>query len=231
MCGAHRHRVRRYGDPQAHIPIAYTGGRILTLPLSETGGTGRPIYEDRDWCEIAFYERLLTFREMADEAGCGLRTIARWVHRHGFDVPNAAERRLARDPSFRKEPRPPRYLRGPKPRCACGREMSYEARQCIACQNAGGVRHHSWTGDEVGYAGAHFRVKALWGFASTHTCRHCLGPAAHWAYDHLDPNERVDPDEGPYSPNPDHYLPLCVRCHKAFDLGYLARQRRAAAAS
>jgi len=45
---------------------------------------------------------------------------------------------------------------------------------------------------------------------------------AEWAYDHGDPNERVDSRRGPYSVDPSHYLPLCVPCHRAFDAEHRA---------
>jgi hypothetical protein len=74
------------------------------------------------------------------------------------------------------------------------------------------------------------RVRATKGSASQHTCP-CGAPAAHWAYDHQDPDQRIGQagkrGEGlPYSLNPDHYQPRCVPCHKAADL---ARLKQAAA--
>lgn len=54
--------------------------------------------------------------------------------------------------------------------------------------------------------------------ASSHQCTHCDQRAKHWAYDHTDPAERTDPKMGPYSTDLDRYLPLCVPCHKRFDL-------------
>lgn len=76
-------------------------------------------------------------------------------------------------------------------------------------------------GDEVGYVAAHARLRRLRGPASDHPCARCHGPAAHWAYDHTDPNEKVGTDHGqrvPFSVDPARYLPMCVPCHKAFDL-------------
>ena len=51
----------------------------------------------------------------------------------------------------------------------------------------------------------------------------------HWAYDHKDPNEKrgvsgKDPDyqrELPYSWDIDHYVAMCVPCHKVLDLSML----------
>jgi len=76
------------------------------------------------------------------------------------------------------------------------------------------------TGDEVTNTAAHERVRRARGRAAEHACQHCGGPAEHWAYDHADPDERQSA-RGPYSPNPDHYISLCVACHKRFDLDFL----------
>lgn len=85
-----------------------------------------------------------------------------------------------------------------------------------------GENNPSWLGDEVGYYGAHERVRRLHGPASTHRCRICDKKARHWAYNHAAPEDRVAIVRGvpyPYSPNPVYYIPLCVRCHKYLDLG------------
>ena len=81
-----------------------------------------------------------------------------------------------------------------------------------------GPDNASWQGDEVGYGTAHDRVRRRRGPASKCECHSCDGRAAHWAYDHADPNERVEEGLGPYSPDPAHYFPMCVPCHKRFDL-------------
>lgn len=82
-----------------------------------------------------------------------------------------------------------------------------------------GPDNHSWAGDQVGYDGAHTRVEAAKGSASEHVCVDCGAAARHWSYDHADPDERVGGrGEHPYSPDPDHYVPRCVPCHKKFDL-------------
>lgn len=78
----------------------------------------------------------------------------------------------------------------------------------------------TWKGAQVSYSGAHMRVKAQRGEARAHTCE-CGRPAAHWAYDHDDPNVLTSPDGRPYSADPDHYRPMCVPCHKKLDLTVL----------
>lgn len=75
----------------------------------------------------------------------------------------------------------------------------------------------AWRGDDVGYMGVHQRLYKDRGPAAGHQCRHCGTQAAEWAYDHADPDARVDPKRGPYSVNQSHYMPLCVPCHKRWD--------------
>ena len=84
-----------------------------------------------------------------------------------------------------------------------------------------GARHGCWLGDDAGYTAAHDRVKAKHGPASGHVCVQCAEPAAHWAYDHADPNEKRDGRGIPFSLDIGHYRPMCVPCHKAMDLTYL----------
>lgn len=74
---------------------------------------------------------------------------------------------------------------------------------------------------QVGYGGAHSRVKRARGPARAFACA-CGARAEHWAYDHLDPRELVYQRSAqsrrlPYSLNPVHYIPMCRKCHKAFD--------------
>jgi hypothetical protein len=73
-----------------------------------------------------------------------------------------------------------------------------------------------WKADGLTYSGAHMRVRAVRGQASTHTCG-CGAPAMQWAYRHDDPNE-LHSDTGAYSADPRHYDALCVPCHKRADL-------------
>ena len=79
-----------------------------------------------------------------------------------------------------------------------------------------GPDNHTWTGDEATYRAVHDRLTATYGDAGAYRCT-CGNWAAHWAYDHADPNGRIGPD-GPYSTRPSHYRPMCVSCHKLLDL-------------
>lgn len=83
-------------------------------------------------------------------------------------------------------------------------------------KNFKGENNPAWTGDDATYYASHLRVRSAKGSARLKTCDHCGSGALHWAYDHLDPNEKRSA-EGPYSPSPDHYIPLCVTCHSVFD--------------
>lgn len=73
------------------------------------------------------------------------------------------------------------------------------------------------------YPAAHARLRADLGAASSHPCAGCGEQAAHWSYNHDDPNEMYydDPWSGSvlaYSAKQDSYSPRCVPCHKRFDL-------------
>lgn len=90
----------------------------------------------------------------------------------------------------------------------------------------GGEGSPRWTGEAASYTAVHHRVRAAKGKASGYPCALCAGrQGQQWAYDHEDPDERAS-DLGPYSVVLDHYLPLCIPCHKRFDLGWI--QERAA---
>ena len=73
-------------------------------------------------------------------------------------------------------------------------------------------------GDAADYALAHARLKKTRGPASNHGCVGCESPAQHWAYDHRDPNEKTDHRGYSYSLKAEHYRPMCVKCHKRFDM-------------
>lgn len=75
----------------------------------------------------------------------------------------------------------------------------------------------SWVGDDIGYSGAHMRIRAERGRADGHDCVGCGEQAMHWSYNHDDPNG-LSSKYGSYSPDPQHYSPRCVSCHKVYDL-------------
>jgi hypothetical protein len=88
-------------------------------------------------------------------------------------------------------------------------------------------------GISITYATAHKRVHKARGRAKDHTCAECPKVAAHWSYDHSDPNEARDHRGMAYSADISRYRPLCISCHKKFDMRRFpsrkmtAEQRRA----
>lgn len=80
-----------------------------------------------------------------------------------------------------------------------------------------------WKGDEITYSAAHSRTRLTRGVARDYLCVECGHRAKDWAYDHGDPEERVDSNPNSqsfgrrYSVNPDHYIPMCRPCHVRFD--------------
>lgn len=85
-------------------------------------------------------------------------------------------------------------------------------------QQAKGEDHKWWLGDDIGYIQAHLRVRKARGPAKTYTCEDCGQRAKHWAYDHQDPDEKLDEKGLPYSVKVEHYRSLCVPCHKRIDV-------------
>lgn len=76
----------------------------------------------------------------------------------------------------------------------------------------------------VSFAGAHRRLHKEWGSASQYPCvKDCGRMALHWAYDGTDPTyllgRTVDGKRMycRYSRFPEFYMPMCARCHRAFD--------------
>lgn len=70
----------------------------------------------------------------------------------------------------------------------------------------------------VGYSAVHRALRFKRGPARNLDCTHCGGTAEQWAFDH-----QVEPlfDENhygsPYTTDISHYIPLCIKCHTAFD--------------
>lgn len=77
-----------------------------------------------------------------------------------------------------------------------------------------------WVGDAACYNTVHRRIRKQRGSASGYECSTCFSEALDWAYDHRDPREMRDDATGmPYSTDPAHYVPMCRKCHIAFDRG------------
>jgi hypothetical protein len=104
-------------------------------------------------------------------------------------------------------------------------DPAFRAPTCAELPPVLGASNPRWRGDDVGYSAVHSRLRSHRGSAADHSCQQCGGQAAHWAYDHADPAERYDPAAGPYSTDSDHYVPMCVPCHKRLDIEHLATMR------
>lgn len=110
-------------------------------------------------------------------------------------------------------------------KCDCGTTTSVRTGDL----NSGNITScgdpkHRWQ-DDVEYGAAHCRVRFHRGSASAQSCVDCGAAAAHWSYDHADPDERTSTTvkgNPAYSLKIEHYVPRCVPCHKAFDLARLA---------
>jgi hypothetical protein len=89
--------------------------------------------------------------------------------------------------------------------------------------NGTGPDSPTWKGDTVGYIGAHMRLRRGRGSARQYSCVECRQPAADWAYDYADQNQKSGVHDGRilvYSTDPARYIPMCKSCHKIFDLGH-----------
>ena len=93
-----------------------------------------------------------------------------------------------------------------------------------------GENNPCYRGDRIGIGAAHERVRASRGKADQYTCTACGERAKHWAYNHADPNEKQASRGNvlmPYSVDPAYYQPMCVPCHKVYDLAHIAATRHA----
>lgn len=101
----------------------------------------------------------------------------------------------------------------------CG--MHYRRWRVAGGQTGGrdfrGDRNPRWTGQSATYIGVHRRLRAVRGPASAYECPACGQPASEWAYDHTDPEVRVDDRGCRYSVDLARYLPLCSSCHRQYD--------------
>ncbi len=80
----------------------------------------------------------------------------------------------------------------------------------------------------VGYNAVHDRLTKDLGPAANRLCVDCGEPAAHWSYDHSDPEELTDPRLGwAYSLDHSHYLARCNSCHRRLDARHARLRTRA----
>lgn len=93
-----------------------------------------------------------------------------------------------------------------------------------------GPLHFKWRdADEMTSSAIHQRVRKAFGAARDYDCVDCAKRAAHWSYNHRDPDERIDVVRGqqiPVGTGLEFYDPRCVPCHKRFDLAQAAERAR-----
>lgn len=112
--------------------------------------------------------------------------------------------------------------------CDCGRTRTVSAGDLNRSGEAStcGHRQTHRRQEACGYGAAHDRVRRDRGSIHRQWCIDCGEAAQHWSYNHDDPDELYAEDLSAhgvaYSPQPRHYSPRCVRCHKRFDLARLA---------
>lgn len=200
LCIPHYMRKRRTGDVQPDVPVA--------------GPRPPQPYEDADWCRARYEDDLLSFEEIAALSGCSIATVHKWFKRHGIDVPSVHVRAVLRGNDLRGERNP--AWKGTSV-CDCGGRKHRMADTCWDCQDQWRQKNPNWRGDDISYAAAHDRVRALFGPARLHACNECGGRANDWAYAHTDREAKRSTLGYWYSVDPAHYRPMCVPCHKALD--------------
>lgn len=81
------------------------------------------------------------------------------------------------------------------------------------------VQYSGFRGDEVGYLGAHCRLREQLGRADARLCVSCGKQAQDWAYIYTDPDVRYDATSGrPFSLDSKCYVPMCRSCHRRMDI-------------
>jgi hypothetical protein len=96
-----------------------------------------------------------------------------------------------------------------------------------------GAEHYAWV-EDPGYQTMHSRVRKRFGSASRYTCSMgCGAVARQWALVTPRGVARLVDEVGSLLPvglSVDDYSPLCVRCHKNFDMAWIGTQREALSA-
>jgi hypothetical protein len=106
-----------------------------------------------------------------------------------------------------------------KPRHNAGQYVQHCSRQCAT--KAGvwrGPSNATWLGDDIGYSASHARIYSHRGKPDLCVACGTSRGRFHWALNHDRCPMPLEAPEGPYSPDPDDYIAMCVPCHKAMDL-------------
>lgn len=156
-------------------------------------------------------------------APCSVDGCARPQHGRTYCITHYSRWRLNGDPNIVKQ-----GGRSPRPQCSVDGCSGPHVGRGYCQAHYDRFRHHgdplagrppgapASDPDRPSYGLAHDRVRTGRGHADTHSCAHCGGQAAQWAYDHKDPNELVEGNLT-YSVVAAHYMPLCHPCHRKFD--------------
>lgn len=72
----------------------------------------------------------------------------------------------------------------------------------------------------IAYRTMHHRLRKDKGYASWFTCEHCSELADEWAYTHNCLDERLNSTGNAFCHHLEHYISLCLSCHKIFDKVY-----------
>lgn len=194
-CDLHYRRWLTHGDPLFETPA-------INEDSCSIDGCGRPA-KARGWC-LAHYQR---WQKHGDPGGAGIR------------------RKSA--PATGKECSVDGCNRVVQTQGWCNahykRWWRYGDLNHVTPQK--GESNPNWGGDDIGYVGAHIRVRNAKGRARDFGCVGCGKQAQDWAYNHCDPDERVVPEGlrsagSPYSLDVDSYVPMCKSCHKKFDVAH-----------
>lgn len=177
-----------------------------------------PVHEVTEWLTVEYLEKKRSLRQLARDSRVGLAALRKQMKANGIPIRDNAEAIRLVDRSGAQH-----YAWQAKGICPrCKKNKKTNATLCKQCfwESNSGENNPFWAGDNVGYAAVHARIRAARGPASTYRCEHCEHPAAEWAYDHRDPDQRYDEKLGYFSPfslKLHHYVPLCKRCHRRFD--------------
>lgn len=90
----------------------------------------------------------------------------------------------------------------------------------VTIQERRGPQNPAWAGASCSYAAAHYRVKSAHGRAAEWRCSSCADQAQEWAYlggSDAASTELWGSSWVEFSPDPEDYVPLCIRCHRKFD--------------
>lgn len=231
-CGMHYDRIRIHGEPNPPGLRAWS-----RKPDVCTVDTCDRAPHARGWC-VMHYDR---WKRHGTPEPANLR---RWTHQDpicsidGCVKPTAGrgwcQMHLAR---WQKhgDPGAAEPMRHPGKTCSIpGCDLPHDSRGWCATHYKrwtvhgdplGYTRPGNYAGDDVGYIGVHHRVRTERGPASAYLCEHCGLNAAHWAFDHSDPDPRFHSDGRPFSVDLNCYIPLCAACHAKLDRRMAAERR------